>query len=424
VTPVVDTAIAHEARGLRARVVRDLFERPPGNFQGLDGLRGFASVIVHVYHCGLWTGQFGTDNPIRRALNGFWTGIDIFFVLSGFLIGRILVGELVRDGWIHYAKFLVRRSFRIFPAYYLVLGTLLLAVGAVTLPPLSYYLFGTTDAAVLRAIGWSNFVYLNNYAQPVHGAIVMSWAWSLCIEEHFYLLLPPVLWAIFRFAPGRLRLALLVGCVLVQFAGRMAQFAANPALVLLDGFYYRSHNRFDEIFVGVVIAYLHVVHGGALEATARRLRHVLWPLGFALAATVWIGGGLLATGGFAVVWQFLVMAVATGLVLVNNLYLRNRVARFFAHPFWYPLSRVSYGSYLVHPFVIFGLLALGLRLGVRPAGVPGFAVFSFAVLAVATLLASILFIFVERPLLDYGVQLAKRVDAKAITRRSQGLRST
>ena len=173
-----------------------------------------------------------------------------------------------------------------------------------------------------------------------------------------------------------------------------------------------------------MIAYLHVVHGGALEATARRLRHVLWPLGFALAATVWIGGGLLATGGFAVVWQFLVMAVATGLVLVNNLYLRNRVARFFAHPFWYPLSRVSYGSYLVHPFVIFGLLALGLRLGVRPAGVPGFAVFSFAVLAVATLLASILFIFVERPLLDYGVQLAKRVDAKAITRRSQGLRST
>ena len=74
--------------------------------------------------------------------------------------------------------------------------------------------------------------------------------------------------------------------------------------------------------------------------------------------------------------------------------------------------------------MIFGLLALGLRLGVRPAGVPGFAVFSFAVLAVATLLASILFIFVERPLLDYGVQLAKRVDAKAITRRSQGLRST
>lgn len=408
-SPVADASVPAAPRGFRARVVRDLFERPAGNFAALDGMRGFASVIVHVYHCGLWSGAFLYDETIRSALNGFWTGIDIFFVLSGFLIGRILIGELVRDGRIHYAKFLVRRSFRIFPAYYLVLVVLMIALGRSSLPRELLPLFGTTDPGALRSIAWSNFVYLNNYFQPVGDHVVMSWTWSLCVEEHFYLVLPPVLWAIFRFAPGRLRLPLLLGCTLLPLFARMAQFRANPSMQVLDGLYYESHDRFDEIFVGVVIGFLEVVHGEGLRRIAERLRHVLWPVGLGLAASVWIHGGILrATGEFAVVWQFLFMAVAAGLVLVNNLYLRNRLTRFFAHPFWYPLSRVSYGSYLVHPFVIFGLLALGLG----PRGVPGFALFSTLVLVVATLLAALLFVLVERPLLDLGVRLARRVDER------------
>src|SRR5262249_56501767 len=105
--------------------IEDLWRRPPGRFDPLDGMRGFAAVIVPVYHCGLWTGLFAANAPappgmggVRALVNGFWTGIDIFYVLSGFLIGRILLLELVGDGFIHYRKFLVRRTFRIFPAYY------------------------------------------------------------------------------------------------------------------------------------------------------------------------------------------------------------------------------------------------------------------------------------------------------------------
>lgn len=411
-SPVADASVPASPRGFRARVVRDLFERPAGNFAALDGMRGFASVIVHVYHCGLWSGQFHDDNPVRRALNGFWTGIDIFFVLSGFLIGRILIGELLRDRRIHWAKFWARRSFRILPGYWLVLaGLLLLSAGGIG--GAWYYLFGTSDPSVLRRLAWENFAYLNNYLQPSDGASVMSWTWSLCVEEHFYLLLPPLLLAIFRLAPARFRLPLLVGCVLLPLAGRMLQFRADPAIELLGGFYYRSHNRFDEIFVGVVIAYLHVVHGSALAVAVDRLRHLLWPVGFALAAAVWIGGGLHGSGSaFTVVWQFLVMAVGTGFVLLNNLYLHNRVERFFAHPAWYPLSRVSYGSYLLHPFVIFGLVTLGARFGIFPPGVPGFVLFCAVVLVVATLFASLLFVLVERPMLDAGVRVARRLDER------------
>src|SRR5262249_33760214 len=75
---------------LRQRAIEDLWRRPPGRFDPLDGMRGFASVIVHVYHCGLWTGLFAANAPappgmggVRALVNGFWTGIDIFYVLSG-----------------------------------------------------------------------------------------------------------------------------------------------------------------------------------------------------------------------------------------------------------------------------------------------------------------------------------------------------
>src|SRR5688572_9439319 len=119
------------ASSLRARFRRDLLERPEGNFAALDGMRGFASVIITVYHVALFTARIETRDPAGptgfegRLVNGLWSGIDIFFVLSGFLIGRILVKELAATGQLGYRGFLVRRAFRIFPAYYLVLATVM-----------------------------------------------------------------------------------------------------------------------------------------------------------------------------------------------------------------------------------------------------------------------------------------------------------
>ncbi|MFM8412085.1 MAG: acyltransferase family protein [Alphaproteobacteria bacterium] len=395
----------------------DLFVRPPGNFAALDGMRAIAVLLVLVFHCGLWGGAltFAPQGAARRLLEGCRMGVDVFFVLSGFLIGRMLLCDLVRDGWLHWSRFFVRRSFRIFPAYWLVLGTML-ALGAGGMGAAWFYLFGTTDPAVLRSLAWENVAYLNNYLQPSGGVTVMSWAWSLCVEEHFYLLLPPLLWAIFR-ATRRLRLPLLVACTLVPVALRGLQHALDPSILPVDGFYFRSHNRFDQLFVGVLVAYLEIVHPGGMSDWARRFRHVLWPVGLALVALAWGRGAISEGGAFPVVWQYAVMATGVALVMVNALHLPNALTRFLSVRAWYPVARVSYGMYLVHPFVIFAIVSSSLRLRMIPPGVPGFIVLCVTVFVVAMLLASLLYLLVEKPFLDLGARLASRVDARAVARR-------
>lgn len=73
--------------------------------------------------------------------------------------------------------------------------------------------------------------------------------------------------------------------------------------------------------------------------------------GSSLAALVWVVGGLQRSGAFVVAFQFFAMAVATGLVMLDLLFVENRLTRFFASARWYPLARISYGVYLVHPII-------------------------------------------------------------------------
>jgi peptidoglycan/LPS O-acetylase OafA/YrhL len=129
-----------------------------------------------------------------------WIGVDVFFVLSGFLIGRILLRQ-VRNGRVDYRGFYVRRVARIVPAYYLVL-----TVAAIVLSRLPTFapLYATLSSRDLVAGGLKDALFLNNYLRS--GPDVMGWAWSLCVEEHFYLVLPVFLSMLFRISP-RSRLA-------------------------------------------------------------------------------------------------------------------------------------------------------------------------------------------------------------------------
>jgi peptidoglycan/LPS O-acetylase OafA/YrhL len=400
------------------RVVDELWTRPAQNFAPLDGLRGFASCIVVFYHCVMFTG-FLHDKDLQaaspwlpRLANGFWTGIDIFFVLSGFLIGRLLIRDLERDGKLHYPSFFIRRGFRIFPAYYFVLTASMLLILPLDIPVFRF-LYASADWREVVGASWSNYLYLVNYVRPGDMPSPMSWAWSLCVEEHFYALLPVLLFLVYRVRRQSLRPVLLALCVVVPFAGRAFQYLANPSLELMQGFYYYSHNRFDEIFIGVCIAYFFVTRRDAFRRWAERAGSGLWLVGFTCAAAVWIFGGLQRGGAFAVVVQFWLMAFATGLLVVNCLFLPNRVTRFFAHPFWYPLARLSYGTYLIHLFVLFGVLALRLHGGAtEPLGAWDVVGLFFLVMALSTLIAAALFLALEAPMLRVGVRVSARSRAR------------
>jgi len=406
-------------RWLGQRIARDLFTRPPGSLPALDGIRGFACAAIVFFHATVFSGVFLARDPdvwlraLRFLGNAMWTGVDIFFVLSGFLIGRILIRDLLRSGRVGWRRFYLRRSFRIFPAYYFVLSVILFVLARFDLANYGGYLAftGAGSWEHVRDGAWANYLYVSNYIAPTR-ANVMTWGWSLCVEEHFYLLLPTALALIFRARSKGLRAALLVALALLPVAARALAYATRSGGE--RSFYYYSHSRFDQLLVGVVVAYLYVVYREPFERLAMRRGFAIGAIGLACIAAVWTWGGLLGAGVFAVVWQFLVLGVGVALVVVNGIFGVGPLSRFFASRVWFPLARVSYGMYLVHPVVIFGCIPWLKRVWIGSAPVrPSHVLVLYAcAMAISFALASLLFLLLERPLLDVGARLGGRASSR------------
>jgi peptidoglycan/LPS O-acetylase OafA/YrhL len=159
------------SRSRLPEALRAALER--GQIPGLDALRAFAVLLVIFYH---------HNYPVPGDL-----GVLAFFVLSGFLITWLLLKEHTKHGDISLRLFYIRRSLRIFPAFYtywiLVIGLLLAAGKPVAWPQ-----------------AWASFFYVNNYYQAIYGhfSSVLSHTWSLGVEEQFYLLWPVALIAMLR----------------------------------------------------------------------------------------------------------------------------------------------------------------------------------------------------------------------------------
>jgi peptidoglycan/LPS O-acetylase OafA/YrhL len=400
------------------KVVKEIFQQDKSNFLALDGLRAFAVCAIVFFHCTLFMGFYnrtGTeDNPdawVMSFSNGFWTGVDIFFVLSGFLIGRTLIQDLHANNKLYYAAFLAKRSFRIFPAYYLVITVSLFIIAPLNVPAFNF-LYMTSDWQELLNSSWATYLYLINYVRPGNEPSILSWGWSLSVEEHFYLILPPILWLLFKSKSEKIRVLIIISLVAIPFFGRAVQYILNPDIILLDGFYYYSHNRFDQLFVGVAIAYFYVIYKNGLQRLCEKAGSWLGTVGILGGASVWIFGGLLVDNAFTIVFQFLVMALSTGLILLNVLFIDNTLTRFFSHAFWYPLARISYGTYLLHLFVLFFLMQMYMNYyGDMNFTAATLFVFYFAVMALTSILAGIMFMVLESPMLSIGSKVAKKLKA-------------
>lgn len=237
----------------------------------LDILRGLAILLVFGRHLelprpqGLLNGVAGTWFQIG------WLGVDLFFVLSGFLIGGLLVTELKRHGRIDIPRFLIRRGLKIYPPYFVFIGYLIL------MPVARAYASGASVWAKLVEEFLKylpNLVFLQNYV----GKNPAGHTWTLAVEEHFYLLLPFALAALA--ATGHIRL-LAPACL-----------ALVPAVVLgirvlsvttADAFSVKmsaSHLRLDALLFGVGIRAL-AEYSPAAFALARRWRWELLAAGLA-----------------------------------------------------------------------------------------------------------------------------------------------
>ena len=194
----------------------------------LDFIRGIALLLVMAFHYGGHNLLF--PGPRARQLqNAGWTGVDLFFVLSGFLVGGLLMREWKSTGAVDAWRFLKRRAFKIWPSYYL----LILTAAVLHVRP-------------LRSFFWQNLFNVQNYIPST-----LSHTWSLAVEEHFYLGAAALigLWAARRWNPRALMALCLVVCVAVEIA-RAYESLHHRA------YYEYTHMRMDALLLGVTLAAL------------------------------------------------------------------------------------------------------------------------------------------------------------------------
>ncbi len=318
----------------------------------VDGLRAVAVLMVFVVH------------TYAEYMPGGWIGVDIFFVISGFLITGLLLREFELTGKVSVSQFYIRRIFRIFPA-------LVVCVTAVALL-LPWTLHGPDDLAHLNVaaalLGFMNWI---RALSPATGGSI-GHTWSLGIEEQFYLIWVVVI----VLTPRKSTILVLAATGLVAMAAWRAGLAYSGASVA------RLYNGLDTHGDGLLV-------GAALAALPRKLPSSLvrlWPIPaafLALAAlTVSEKLPIVAYGGLTVIslaCGWIVYAAAVGSAGLQSLG--------GPLPVW--LGKRSYSFYLWHMPIIGALPALGLSrsMWVLPA------------LALSVLAAALSYSFVERPFL-------------------------
>ena len=396
---------------------RYLFTPPPEHARHLDGLRALAILAVLCFHSMIQVPDLAfelRDTLMGRLLLRGGVGVDLFFVLSGYLIGGQLLREGLASGRIRFGDFYIKRFFRIFPAYWAVL--VLICAVLVWQPFYDALLRGVTPSEAMGS-AWSNFLYLNNYT----GSRLMPWGWSLAVEEHFYLVIPLLLsLVVLRLPRGRATVVLWV-LLFLPWVTRLLAFRglgidpivtggtpdeqatrATELMAWMDAVFVPSHNRYDSLMVGVLCAWAEQTSSGV----RRRWRG--WG-GVALTALslLVIAGYLLGKGGKPVgpvASAVLVgpLALAFGGILQHTLYReRSWLRRLLGWRGFHPVARVSYGMYLLHPFLIAALGALGVHGALSTLGDARLAVLAVLAvnLAVAYGAALGMFVLLEWPMM-------------------------
>jgi peptidoglycan/LPS O-acetylase OafA/YrhL len=339
-----------------------------GHRPALDGLRGLAILMVLLSHM-----------P-SLALNGGFYGVDLFFVLSGFLITSLLLEERRATGAISLRAFYVRRALRLLPALVVVL---------ITVVALSAWKDSAAQAAAMRKTALITLLYSTNWFKAFDALPneILSPAWSLSIEEQFYLLWPLLLVALLRLGASRRATA---GVVIVLLLGSAAARAAlwGPQDAAVHRIFFGTDTHADGLLCGVLAA-LFLSWGGA-PASPRLGRALNWSallfLGFlALFLQGWPFDRWLLQAGYL---PMNLASAALVVCLVTEPWPPLRALFEFAPLVW--IGRVSYGIYLWHivVFWMLGRLGLGLGRGFWPVAVGA----TFA-------LAGVSFYVLERPLL-------------------------
>ncbi len=354
---------------------------------GLDTLRALAILLVMTFHGRSFLPSF--LDPVGRF---GWMGVDLFFVLSGYLIAAQLFRDYARSGCIRLREFYSRRAFRVLPAYLAVL------LVYVVLP-------GWREAPVMAPL-WQYLTFTYNLFVSYPAQRAFSHIWSLCVEEQFYLVLPLLLIVLLRrpslrrgVACAAFILATGVACrcwVYVHTLRPLGPDADTFAVSYIEDIYYPTWSRMDGLLAGVLLAAMQTFHPQLWERL-QRCGNVLTAGGIALVTLCcWLfrnrldSVGPTATVGTLVGFPLLAAGLAA-LVLSS---LGNGPLGRWRCPGALPVATLAYSTYLTHKLVLHQC-EIRLPDGWNDGTWRGAAVFVAGSFTVATLL----YFAVERPCL-------------------------
>ncbi|EPG75715.1 acyltransferase [Leptospira fainei serovar Hurstbridge str. BUT 6] len=330
--------------------LKSIFRRKEEERQSLNGFRFFAITFVLFYHFWL-VGKNYVAFPqwLDRIFLNLSSGVDLFFILSGFLI----YGELLKS-WkiqkeLNLPTFYKNRVFRIFPAYYLFIA-ITLPVTYSTLKNLldnPFFPVADKEKFQLQLSNWFyDLIYFSNYKYGINGH-----TWSLASEWQFYLILPLLCLTILFKLRKRLRIAFLVLLYFIPLGFRI--FLHQEVLEEGEYFtriYYPLHTRFDAFIIGMLLA------EWLAENQSKRFNEAFQVLLIIISLSALVFAHYLIFEPKDILFlsfRFNILNVGYGILIALSLISNSLLSNFFSFGWFIPITRVSYGMYLWHPYVAF-----------------------------------------------------------------------
>ena len=333
----------------------------------LDGLRALAITLVFLHHCSPRT-PIGYPPLFWAPIKVFswgWVGVDLFFVLSGFLISYLLIQEKTNFGNVSLWRFYVRRALRIWPLYF----TVLLCTAVY---PLTLHHWNSSYRHFIEDIILPFFFFFGNFAAMFHTSELinfatrwgLSWAlyvaliepfWSVCIEEQFYLFWPSIV----NHMKSPRRFCMVIGTIFTLSVVCRWYLVCYAQQHYLDcSFYYlNTLSHFDSIMVGAGLAVAEHHHPGWFKKFTAGSRG--WLLTLATASIIFAIMMLCPTifdRSISIVPIMTVLAVCFGLLLLLTMHWEP-LKSLFSMRLFTAIGKISFGIYVCH----FGCITLAQK---------------------------------------------------------------
>jgi peptidoglycan/LPS O-acetylase OafA/YrhL len=351
-----------------------LLNRSNSNFAVIDGIRAIAVLWVIFFHAWLFQQIIFSheiekiyDYPFLNWVTKGDLGVDLFFVISGFLIGGIIFKEIKSSEKFNFKRFYVRRFLRLSPVYIFAIFLNL------------YFLKELGQDNLL--LYWPNLLYINNYLP----GSPMGWTWSLAIEEQFYIIVPFLLVFIFPRFRNKAVFFIVLSAISISLTWYYVYvfkqytlpfnltFLSDDWKAWFDSYYMVTHLRYIGLLLGVALAYINVYKTKEIKNIFERkaklvtIFSIISVIGFITISFTPLGEWMplqdsifnhlnihvgkwyeiLVRPLFSLFTAFIILACIHG----NN-FIINPINKFLSSKFFYPIAQVSYSAYLFHEMFI------------------------------------------------------------------------